>query len=136
MSRRRSLTEQETDIFSKTRREYIPVGSVAASLLLTVLVNMSVSCTKPTDIVLGKEEIGTGYRETHCMQAHATLPLITHPKCRSIQHSAPSTCLTTSPGGTSGRSNMITGKPNMRAATIFAYVASPPLFLLTKASIR
>ena len=29
-------------MFTKTRREYIPVGSAAASLLLTVLLNMSV----------------------------------------------------------------------------------------------
>ena len=32
-------------MFTKTRRECIPVGSVAASLLLTVLANMSVSRT-------------------------------------------------------------------------------------------
>ena len=49
-------------MFSKTRREYIPVGSVAASLLLTVLVNMSVSCTKPSYMALGAADIGTGIR--------------------------------------------------------------------------
>ena len=32
-------------MFTKTHREYIPVGSVASSLLLTVLANMSVSYT-------------------------------------------------------------------------------------------
>ena len=32
-------------MFFKTRRENIPVGSGAASLLLTVFVNMSVFCT-------------------------------------------------------------------------------------------
>ena len=32
-------------MFTKTHRECIPVGSVAASLLLTVLANMSVSRT-------------------------------------------------------------------------------------------
>ena len=36
---------QETDMFAKTRRERVPVGSRAASLLITVLENMSVSCT-------------------------------------------------------------------------------------------
>jgi len=30
---------QETDMFTKTRRECIPAGSVAASLLLTVFLN-------------------------------------------------------------------------------------------------
>ena len=41
MFRRRSLKVQETNMFNKTRRECISVGSVAASLLLTVLANMS-----------------------------------------------------------------------------------------------
>ena len=35
----------ETDRFAKTRRKCIPAGSVAASLLLTVLANLSVSRT-------------------------------------------------------------------------------------------
>ena len=49
----------ETDMFTKTRRQCIPAGSVAASLLLTVLVNMSVLCSEPSGIVLGVAEIGT-----------------------------------------------------------------------------
>jgi branched-subunit amino acid permease len=56
---RRSLTVQETDMFAKTRRECIPVGSVAASLLLTVLVNMFVFGTKPSQIALDVAEIGS-----------------------------------------------------------------------------
>ena len=36
---------QATDVFTKTRRERIPAGPVAASLLLTVFVNTSVACT-------------------------------------------------------------------------------------------
>jgi len=36
---------QETNMFAKTRRKCILAGSVAASLLLTVLANMSVSRT-------------------------------------------------------------------------------------------
>ena len=36
---------QETDLFAKTRRECVPTDSVAASLLLTVLANKSVSRT-------------------------------------------------------------------------------------------
>jgi hypothetical protein len=46
-------------MFTKTRRECIPAGSGAASLLLTVLVIMSVSCTKPSRMALGVGEIGT-----------------------------------------------------------------------------
>ena len=37
---------------TKTRRECIPEGSVAAPLLLTVLVNTSVLCTTPSDLAL------------------------------------------------------------------------------------
>ena len=47
-------------MFTNTRRECIPAGSGAASLLLTVLVNMFVSCTKPSHMALGIAEIGTG----------------------------------------------------------------------------
>ena len=43
-------------MFTKTRRECIPAGSVAASLLLTVFVNMFISCTKPTHMALGVAE--------------------------------------------------------------------------------
>ena len=45
-------------MFNKTRRECLPAGSVAASLLLTVLLNMFVSCTKPSHMALGVAEIG------------------------------------------------------------------------------
>ena len=43
-------------MFTKTRRECIPVGSHAASLLLTVLVNISAPCTKPSHMALGVAE--------------------------------------------------------------------------------
>jgi hypothetical protein len=46
-------------MFTKTRRECIPAGSGAASLLLTVLVNISVSSTKPSHMALGVAEIRT-----------------------------------------------------------------------------
>ena len=46
-------------MFTKTRRECIPASSGAASLLLTVLVNMSVSCTEPSHIAPGVAETGT-----------------------------------------------------------------------------
>ena len=59
MLRRRSLAVPETDRFTETRRECIPAGSVAASLLLTVLVNLSVSCIKPSHMAMGVAEIGT-----------------------------------------------------------------------------
>ena len=52
---------QETDLFSKTRREYIPAGLVAASLLLMVLLNRSVSGTKPSHMAVGVAEIGTAH---------------------------------------------------------------------------
>jgi len=58
MFRGRSLAVQETDRFTKTGRECIPAGSGAASLLLTVLVNLSVSCAKPVHMALGVAEIG------------------------------------------------------------------------------
>ena len=48
-------------MLTKTRRECIPAGSRAASLLLTVLVNMSISCTKPSHMALGVAEIGTAF---------------------------------------------------------------------------
>ena len=47
-------------MFAKTRRECVPAGSVAASLLLTVLVYMSASCTKPSYMALRVAEIGPG----------------------------------------------------------------------------
>ena len=46
-------------MFSKTRRECILAGSRAASLLLTVLLNISVYCTKPSHMALGIAGIGT-----------------------------------------------------------------------------
>ena len=46
-------------MFTKTRRECIPPGSRAVSPLLTVLVNMFVSYTKPSLMALGVAEIGT-----------------------------------------------------------------------------
>ena len=52
----RPLTLQEIDVFTKTRHECILAGSRAASLLLTVLVNTSVSCTKPSHMALGVAE--------------------------------------------------------------------------------
>jgi hypothetical protein len=46
-------------MFTKTRRECIPAGLRAASLLLTVLVNVFASCTKPSHLALSVAEIGT-----------------------------------------------------------------------------
>jgi len=43
-------------MFTKARRKCIPAGSGAASLLLTVLVNISVSCIKPSHLALGVAE--------------------------------------------------------------------------------
>ena len=43
-------------MFSKTRHECILEGSRAASLLLTILVTMSVSCTTPSHMALGVAE--------------------------------------------------------------------------------
>jgi len=40
-------------VFIKTRRECTPAGSVAASLLLTVLVNTPASYTKRSRLALG-----------------------------------------------------------------------------------
>jgi hypothetical protein len=59
VSNGRSLAVQETDMYTKTRHECIRAGSGAASLQLTVLVNMSVSWTKPSHMALGVAEIGT-----------------------------------------------------------------------------
>ena len=44
-------------MFTKTLRECIPVGSGAAPLLLTVLLYMLVSCTKPSHMALGVAKI-------------------------------------------------------------------------------
>ena len=63
-------------MFTGTRREYIPVGSNAAFLVLTVLVNMPVFCTKPAHTALGISQIGTAHQSYCVIRFHGIIRII------------------------------------------------------------